>query len=199
MVQLPPTIRLPFENEIPKNIKVLKRWEASTQANIVAGYQLKQTPLNEDSNFQFYAQINVDNPQLWALCMHLVKSFPDQVTFIYGIAENTLCYKDFSSKTILLKNLISYQKELTQDPYIQWGLLHQSNEALTEVFVTPSKYIQFWGDDHSDFQTIMKQYGLQEIPKIEFIDAYPKITLSLQSLDNSALSSEELIEEIKRF
>ncbi|OJJ14431.1 hypothetical protein BKI52_42365 [marine bacterium AO1-C] len=197
MVLFPPTLRIPYKDELPKDITILNRWKASKQANIVAGYQLTPVPINEDSNFKFYAQINVNNQQLWTLFIALANELPEDVTLVFGIQDNELQYRDFSSKTALLKSLIFYQKELTQDPYFQWGLLYQSNEGLTEVFITPFKYLQFWGNDQSVFQSIMKQHGLEEIPNIDFIDAYLKITFSLQSIDNSTLDSEELMEKLK--
>lgn len=198
MLQFPPTIRLPLKSELPKNTGWLNRWKKSKKALIVPGYHMK-VPVTGDVPFRFYAQINVNYGDLWALLMDLVDELPEEVSLMYGLEDDALQYSNYTSKQGLIHQLKPYQKELTQDPRLQWGFFYQDEYSLTELLVAPCKYLQFWGNHKAHFRVIAEQYQLKEIPDIAFIDEYPKVTLSPQSLDSTVLSSEELIDRLGTF
>ena len=199
MLQFPPTIRLPLKSELPKNTGWINRWKKSKQALIVPGYNIQDNVTGNDIPFRFYTQINVNYGDLWALLMDLADELPEEVSLMYSLKDDALQYSNYTSKKELIHQLKPYQKELTQDPNLQWGFFYQDENSLTELLVAPCKYLQFWGNHKPRFRAILEQYHLKEIPDIAFIDEYPKVTLSLQSLDSTVLSSEELIDRLGTF
>lgn len=198
-LQLSKTIRFPNEDELPENNEsVLKRWEESKLANIVEGYTLtfKNTddPENSALGFMFYAEITIDNPKLWNLMLGLSKTLPNEVAFLFGHIDSDLNYGNYEDKDHVLDFISQYQYELTEDPFINFGLIYNDEETLMEIFVDESKYIKYWGVDDEWFTTIMVEFGLREVKGLEFVDEYPNVRESLSALNEKALDSKELIE-----
>ena len=104
---LPKTIRFPEENEVPMNSSVLERLRESKNANIVPGYVFKlkdDNPDNIDLPFEFYAEINIDNPQLWSLIITLSEeTLPENCALIFGYIDSEINYGFYENKFEILK------------------------------------------------------------------------------------------------
>ncbi|MEJ5105585.1 hypothetical protein [Chryseobacterium sp. MYb328] len=198
VLQLPKTIRFLNENELPgNNLPVFKRWEESKNANIVEGYTLTLKDNNPENNalgFRFYAEINIDNPKLWALMLALSETLPDEVAFLFGHVDFDLNYGNYQDKEGTLDFITQYQYELAEDAFINYGLIYHDEQTLIEVFVDESKYVKYWGVDEGWFRAIMEEFGLKEVKGLEFVDEYPKVREALTVLDEKALDSKSLIE-----
>ena len=171
---LPKTIRFPEENEFPMNSSVLERLRESKNANIVPGYVFKlkdDNPDNIDLPFEFYAEINIDNPQLWSLIITLSEeTLPENCALIFGYIDSEINYGFYENKFEILKYLEDYKTELIHDTLLIWGLIYHDNENLTEIYVDESKYLKYWGNNEEKFRNIMNQFNLSEIENLEFID-----------------------------
>lgn len=199
VLQLPKTIRFLNEDELPRNnASLLKRWEEGKAANIVEGYTLtfkdNKDPENGALGFRFYAEINIDNPKLWNLMLALSEILPDEVAFLFGHVDSDLNYGNYQDKESILDFITQYQYELTEDAFINFGLIYNDEETLVEIFVDESKYVKYWGVDEELFRAMMEEFGLKEVKGLEFVDEYPKIRESLSVLDEKALDSKSLIE-----
>lgn len=196
-LELPKTIRFLNEDEIPNNPSVLKRWEECKTTNIVQGYTFKLNENNTENEligFKFYCEINIDNSNLWNLVLALSKTLPDVAAVLFGHIDFDLNYGNYNEKTEILEFISKYKKELTQDTFINFGLIYNDDENLVEIFVDESKYIKYWGVNEEFFRKIMDDFNLKEIENLEFIDEYPKVREVLTRFDENAVASNTLIE-----
>ncbi|HCR77050.1 MAG TPA: hypothetical protein DIW37_11735 [Chryseobacterium sp.] len=198
-LEFPKTIRFLNEDEIPNNPSILKRWEESKIANIVQGYTFKLKENNsehESIGFDFFAEINIDNSNLWNLTVALSKTLPEVAAVLFGHIDFDLNYGNYEEKDSILKFINQYKKELTQDAFINFGLIYNDDESLVEIFIDESKYIKYWGVDEELFRKIMNDFELEEIKNLEFIDEYPKVREALTRFDENAIDSNLLIEKL---
>lgn len=198
-LEFPKTIRFLNEDEIPNNPSILKRWEESKTANIVQGYTFKlkeNNSENESIGFDFFAEINIDNSNLWNLIVALSKTLPEVAAVLFGHIDFDLNYGNYEEKDSILKFINQYKKELTQDTFINFGLIYNDDESLVEIFIDESKYIKYWGVDEELFREIMNDFKLEEIENLEFIDEYPKVREVLTRFDENAIDSNLLIEKL---
>lgn len=199
---LPKTIRFPEENEVPTNSSVLERLRESKNANIVPGYVFKpndDNPDNIDLPFEFYAEINIDNPQLWSLIITLSEeTLPENCALIFGYIDSEINYGFYENKFEILKYLEDYKTELIHDTLLIWGLIYHDNENLTEIYVDESKYLKYWGNNEEKFRNIMNQFNLSEIENLEFIDEYPKVRENINLHFENITETGELIETLRQ-
>ena len=199
---LPKTIRFPEENEVPMNSSVLERLRESKNANIVPGYVFKpkdDNPDNIDLPFEFYAEINIDNPQLWSLIITLSEeTLPENCALIFGYIDSEINYGFYENKFEILKYLEDYKTELIHDTLLIWGLIYHDNENLTEIYVDESKYLKYWGNNEEKFRNIMNHFNLSEIENLEFIDEYPKVRENINLHFENITETGELIETLRQ-
>jgi hypothetical protein len=199
---LPKTIRFPEENEVPMNSSVLERLRESKNANIVPGYVFKLKDDNHDNidlPFEFYAEINIDNPQLWSLIITLSEeTLPENCALIFGYIDSEINYGFYENKFEILKYLEDYKTELIHDTLLIWGLIYHDNENLTEIYVDESKYLKYWGNNEEKFRNIMNQFNLSEIENLEFIDEYPKVRENINLHFENITETGELIETLRQ-
>ena len=199
---LPKTIRFPEENEVPMNSSVLERLRESKNASIVPGYVFKpndDNPDNIDLPFEFYAEINIDNPQLWSLIITLSEeTLPENCALIFGYIDSEINYGFYENKFEILKYLEDYKTELIHDTLLIWGLIYHDNENLTEIYVDESKYLKYWGNNEEKFRNIMNQFNLSEIENLEFIDEYPKVRENINLHFENITETGELIETLRQ-
>lgn len=202
MIELPRTIRPARFDEIPKNSAAFERLQMIDNAKIVEGYSFKLKELDNEEHrkipFKFYSEININNSRLWDLIIALTDLLPDVSSLIIGDSDSEPNYCDYISKIDLIENLNKYKTELTKDAYLEWGIIYNDKEVLTEIFVPDSKYIKFWGVDIDGFKTIMTKFDLNQVDDLEFIDEYPKVREPLRLIENSIMDTNELINELKK-
>ena len=195
-LELPKTLRAPNIDEVPANSGVSERLEKRKTANIVEGYILHQkdnNPNHTDLEFNFYAEININNSNLWNLIKSLSNEMPETIAIIFGHEGSALNYGKYSSKEKTLSFLSRYEKEIVADTFIEIGLIFHSENELIEIFISESKYIKFWGINEKSFIQIMSDYNLQQIDNIEFVDEYPKVREALRLFDETAIETNDLI------
>lgn len=202
MIEFPKTLRPARVDEVPKNSSVLERLQKIANAKIIEGYtfQLKDVNNKENGNipFNFYAEININNSRLWDLIIALVELLPDVSALIIGHCDLEPNYGTYINKNDLIERISKFKEELILDTFIEWGIIYQDNVSLTEIFISDSKYLKFWGVDSKTFKEIMTKFNLEQINDLEFIDEYPKVRIPLKSLDNSVTNTSDLINELKK-
>jgi hypothetical protein len=199
MIELPPTLRAPRIDEVPKNSPAQEQLKQREKANIVQGYKLLQNNESEEQQkmpFNFYAEVNIDNSKLWELLISLSKELPDVASLIFGYEGEEPSYGDYLDKNELLIDLVEFKKEIVQDTFIDIGLIYSDEERLIEIYIPESKYVKFWGVDEESFRQIMYDFNLREIDNIEFVDEYPKVREPLTLFDKKAIPTDELIERL---
>jgi hypothetical protein len=200
-LELPITLRVPLLNEVPMDETVMAKIKKSETAKIVEGYNLKvkdNNPNHSNLEFEFYSEINIDNSRLWKLFIELTNFIPKEVVLLSGhIDDDEINYGNYSNKADIINFLNNYEKELTSDTFIKFGLLFHSDDQLVEIFVDETKYIKFWGSDRKKFEDILNNFGLENIEGLEFIDEYPKVRHPLILLDDTVLETDKLLEILK--
>lgn len=197
-LELPPTIRTARADEVTTpNEEILKRLKAREEASIVEGYRLQQNP-SADAPFRFFSEINIDNSRLWDLFRALVETMPAEVCPLYGhIDDEQPAYGQYMPKQGVLESLDRYQLELTQDGFLEFGVIYQDEEGLQEVFVKKAKYLQYWGVNEASFQKVMQAFGLREMEVLHFIDDFPLATEPLKMHHPEARDTEEVLKELQ--
>lgn len=199
MIELPPTIRPCRRDELPNNdLKLLEHWNKLKTAPVAEGYLISDKPVNDDLPYSFFAAINVDNSRLWQVILALTDTLPEMAAPLFGLGEDVLLYGDYTEKIQMLAGLSPHKKMLIQEPFIEWGIIYQTEEFVTEIFVPSAKYIRFWGMDKNQFKDIMHAHDLFEKPNIEFIDQYPRVKQPLFVFDNDAPEAKEFIQILEQ-
>jgi len=192
-LQLAPTIRTPRPDEVPQHQDILDKIELRQAANIVEGFTLRNDSSHQQL-FKFYSEINIDNSKLWDLFVTFLVQFPDEISFIYNhIDAETPTFSPYKDKFEILNVISSYELELTQDGFLEFGIIFHTNDYFEEVFVKKAKYLQYWGVHFQRFEEIMKTFSLKRIDDLNFIDEFPVVTESLQSHNAAAISTSDLI------
>lgn len=149
-LELPPTLRAPFRDEIPNNSIAGARLEELANAKIVEGYIIRDNEKNE-LPFKFFAEININNSKLWSLFTSLSDHLPNVVSCIYAFYRGDARFGNYLDKDAIMSTLGKFQVELVQDCFLEFGLIFHDNEKLVEVFVVEAKYVQFWGINKKAF------------------------------------------------
>lgn len=202
MIELPKTIRPARIDEVPKKSTALERLQLIDNAKIEEGYTFKLKEIKNEEHreipFEFYSEININNSRLWDLVICLTDLLPDIAALIIGYSESEPNYCNYIQKSELIENLKTYRAELIGDPFLDWGIIYQDKESLTEIFIPDSKYIKFWGVNIDRYKSILAEFGLKQVDDLEFIDEYPKVREPLRLFDNSIKDTNVLIEELTK-
>lgn len=198
-LRLPKTIRLATIEEVPDQKDIQECIQLSVNNNIVEGYRLTLNT-NKKIPYKFIAEINIDIDRLWALFKSMMMAMPEflsLVTAFRGDSPGDVRYSVYHDKYSLYNGLSKYEKELTSDVFIKFGVIHETPDYQELVLVTSSKYIEYWGMDIDHFREMMNNYSLYELPNLEFIDNYPIITSPLDFYEKDVLTSSELIKQLR--
>jgi len=186
MIEFSKTLRPARFDDVPKNSSTFERLKQIECAKIIEGYtfQLKNKDNEGHKNipFNFYSEVNINNSKLWNLVLALTEMLPDVSALIIGHSDSELNYGNYINKSELIEKLEVYKTELISDTFMEWGLIFQDTESLTEIFVSDSKYLKIWGVDVYSFRKIMSNFNLFQIDDLEFIDEYPKVREVLRLL-----------------
>ena len=200
-LELPITLRVPFPNEVPMDETVLANIKKSETANIVEGYTIKdkaENPEHANLEFEFYSEINIDNSRLWKLFIELTNFLPNEVVLISGhIGDDGINYGNYTDKKEIVNLLKKYEKELTSDTYLKFGLLFHTDEKLVEVYVDDTKSIKFWGSERKTFENVLQNFELTNVKDLEFIDEFPIVRHPLITIDDTVIDTVKLLEMLK--
>jgi hypothetical protein len=191
-LQLPPTIRTPGLDEVPRSPEIIQRIEERASANIVQGYTIQPNP-SDAFPYRFYAEVNIDNDNLWQLVKALAIQLPDEVSFIYGDYEHP-SFSKYMDKYKLFNFIEPYKTELTQDGFLEFGIIYQDKIYMEEIFVKGAKFIQYWGMDEQRFRKTLKDFQIDQVPGMKFIDEYPLVTEALRMHRQDVIEPSELMD-----
>jgi hypothetical protein len=177
-LEFPDGVRLARLEELPgPESRRSADWARVQCANIAPGYSLAES---NSPRFSGYAEINVNAPHIWAvfhdLCQSLLGPRATLVASEVDVEPVSLGSGDTCSIIAVLER---YKYQLSHDGFVQFGLICARDDAITEVFVAPTKHFKVWLNNEGNFRLIMDRYGLRKLSKLEFIDEYPRTTIAL--------------------
>ena len=195
-LELPVTIRTPRQDELPDDERTRQKLMEREAANIVQGFTLRQN-LSNDHPFKIYAEINVDNVNLWALFKALTLEFPEEVCLVYRHIDDEPSFGRYMGKSELMDQIQPFEFELTRDGFLEFGIIYQDEKSLQEIYIKKAKYIQYWGMNEAAFRKTLTDFEIYEIEDLNFIDEYPLATESLGSHFPEAIETMNLLEQLK--
>ena len=171
-------VRLATPDELPGPSDRRDELRAKIEAaSINAGFTLKAA---RDPLFRYYAEINVNAPDIWDLFCDLARGVLGESAVLL------MSFKDDEPRSIaeasvadILEALSVHAEQLTHDGYVQFGILTQAESELNEVFVTPTKHFRVWFNAERPFASIMTKHGLERAERLSFLDQYPRVTTRL--------------------
>jgi len=193
-LKLAPTISTPELEDTSSNSNFAKKVRMRDKANIIEGYTLV-TEFDSPKLYNFFSEINVDNGRLWDVVKALVSQFPDDVAFIYHHIDDEPVYGKYLDKYELINTLEKYKLELTQDGFLKFGIISNTEDFLEEVFVEKAKYLQYWGVNKEKFIETMNKNDLYYVKNLDFIDGYPLETRVLSYFQPNAIETIQLLKE----
>jgi hypothetical protein len=178
-LEFPDGVRLAQLEEIPgPEADRSAAWARVKQAYIVPGFTV--TDSLSDQRFGHYAEINVNASQIWALFCDLCAGLlSDPASLIASDADTEPCHILEGEVAKILNALEIYRYQLAHDGFLQFGLLNDRVEEVTEVLVTPTKHFKVWLNDAERFRSIMDKREIPERTNMEFMDEYPRVTTPL--------------------
>jgi len=193
-LKLPPTLAFPSREEVPKGYDIDLLDARRAAAQIEPGYVL--SPADGDKPFAFYARCNVDTDQLWDAFEAFSGDLPDVVGTILGFKDERPKVLPYSARADVVAQLRLYRRELTRDPFLECGLIHQAAGRTEEVFVTAAKYFRVWGNDVVRFKATAGRLGLDEIADLRFVDEFPLTSHALRFVEPDALHFTDVLEDL---
>jgi hypothetical protein len=194
-LRLPPTLASPREDEYPKtgyDVKAID--EARAAARIEPGYVL--TIPTEPKPFTFYARCNLHTDQLWAAFEAFAACLPDDVGLLLGFKDEAPLRVAYRRRDETMPTLRLYRRELSCDPFLECGLIHQVDGRTEEVYIASAKYLRVWGNDLSLFRGTASALGLEEIPELRFVDQFPLTSHALSVVEPGALRFTDVLDDI---
>lgn len=192
----PKGVRFPSEEEVPNREDKKSIINGYKNVKIKVGYILTET---KNDDYKYYAEINVSSPDIWDVFEKLSKDLiPELSAPILGIKdqEDELYYGPYANRDNLLNIFSNFKLELSNDGFIQFGLIHQVNKVTEEIFVNPSKHFSVWTDKKDKFLNVMEFFEISEYEELKFIDEYPRTTLF--TYEGMERNHNEVIAELKK-
>ena len=175
---LPDGVRLARRYELPLSGEArASAWARVVVANITAGFTITES---SDPRFSFYAEANVDGPQIWVVFRELCRTLlGPQTTLVLSEIDDEPSPVGSANVLAILNMLEPHRYQLINDGYLQFGLVDNRTDLVSEVFVNPTKHFSVWLNDEELFRSILQDFGIPEAEELEFLDEYPHTTTRL--------------------
>lgn len=148
--------------------------------------------------FTHYAEINVDAPRLWEVFSDLCNVLLDSpATFVVGGLDSELVPVGPVNVHASTQLLAQHQYQLAHDGFLQYSLVSDHDGKVTEIFVTPEKYLKVWMNDETTFRGVMARHEIGEASSLKFLDEFPRTTVALSPGAASVRPTESLIKYLQ--
>ncbi|MHB1922115.1 MAG: hypothetical protein ACYCOO_07745 [Chitinophagaceae bacterium] len=179
MLELPPTLRFPLPHELSHRTDLERELDPAHSPGWREGYRLIPNKTLQ-LPFKFSAEININNSRLWKLVLALSDHLPEQICCEYGLEDEQGRTTGYFPKSWVIQSLSLFQDELTQDGSLWFSLLSLSREALIEIKVTSTKYLQCSLNNSRTFIQGMEEFKLPERKDLVVRDEFPLIVEPLK-------------------
>ena len=191
-LKIPYVIRNPREIDISKEDSIYNSWKERQNIELVEGFVFFDNEDQKEINFDFYAEINVNNPNVWTLAKKLLGNLAGESYIVYNLHDEEIKYGDRLDISEIIQKLDNIESEIVNNCSIGLGIV-QDTTNLKEVFIDEAKFLKYWGSDEEYFRRIMNEFGLQEKAEMKFVDQFPKIVYDWNFVNENAMTNEEVI------
>ena len=105
---------------------------------------------------------------------------------IVGVKGEDPILGPYTTTAAALAALKPHARHLQHDGFLEFGLIYQVSGVTEEVFVRSVKYVQVWTNQPDRAAESFARLGLPEMPDLQFIDQFPRVSESLQTADGNA-------------
>jgi hypothetical protein len=178
----PRGVRFPLKEEIPGDPSdVIDR---IAEARITTGYVVNTA---EDQHFTTYIEANVHAPDVFETFRKLVFALmPDVAAPIIGIKDDEPVFGPYTDRVWAFNIFEPYADLLQNDGFLEFGVIHQSEQAFEEVFIDSTKYFKIWTNQRTIAEEVLQAAGIPPCETLQFIDEYPMVSLSLDENRHAA-------------
>jgi hypothetical protein len=178
----PTGVRFLRDDEFPRGYDAERRRIGS--ANITTGWVQKSV---EDLGYTAYFEVNVHAPRIWQVVRDIAEGIlPDAAAPIVGVKEEDPVLGPYTTRDAAIAVFEPFVEFLQHDGFIEFGLMFQRAGQTEEVFVESVKYLKIWTNQPATVQTILRRHGFPEVPDLQFIDDYPRVSESLRTAEGNA-------------
>lgn len=195
-LKIPYVIRQPNEIDIPKGDSTYNSWKERLSIELVEGYEFSENKNQKELNFDFYCEINVDNPKIWKLTKRLLENLKGEAYIVYNLHDDEIQYGEKNDISDIVQKLDKIESDILNNCSISLGII-QDSISLKEVFIDESKFLKYWGSDEVFFRNVMNEFAIKEKQEMKFVDQYPKIVYDWHFVNKEARTNEELIEYLE--
>lgn len=191
----PDGIRLAQRDELPGPAPSrAAAWARIQAAKIEAGFTIVKST---NPRFSFYTEANVNAPMIWVVFRDLCKALlGSRASLMMSEIDDDPAPLGSAGTLQILALLETHGYQLAHDGDIQFGLVREDTNVLTEVFVTPTKHFQVWFNDEKRLRGVLKVHDVPEMKTLEFIDQYPRTTTPLSRDQVSFTNPGEFVEYV---
>lgn len=158
--------------------------ERIARAQLTTGYVLRP---HSGAGFRAFFEANVHAPRLWYSFQSLAEALlPNVAAPIIGVKDEDPILGPYTTREAALAVLEPHAHYLQHDGFLEFGLIYQVAGVTEEVFVRSAKYLQVWTNYPDRATGTFARLGLPEVPKLQFIDEYPRVSESLQTPEGNA-------------
>ena len=155
----------------------------------------------ENQKYTHFLEVNIDADKIWDIFAKLVNGVLPNISYcILGFKDDSDndFLGEFMSTDAILEALSEYSYELTNDGYLTFGIAYYNDKILNEIYVSSFKYLKIWTENIDRVTEILKQFGLEENEKLNFIDEFPICSCALVPGENNGIRHySEVMENIK--
>lgn len=178
----PRGIRFPRKNEMPPgNEDALARIAG---AGINTGYVRND---EGSDSFSSYFEANVHAHNVFSVFKELAQSIlPEVAAPLIGIKEEGPTFGPYTDKQLAINVLEPHKELLQHDGFLEFGITFQYQGKIEEIFVASPKYFKIWTNQPELVARVFETAGIPECQKLEFIDEYPMVSMSIDKKGNAA-------------
>jgi len=167
-LEFPHGVRFPRENELPGDTSEAMARIAA--ANVTTGYVIEEAI---GQHFKTYIEANVHASKVFDTFRKLVVALlPEVASPLLGLKGEKPTFGPYTDREYAIAVFEPYIEPLQHDGFLEFGILHQSDFAFEEVFVTSPKYFKIWTNKGNIAESILQQAGIPKCETLEFIDNY---------------------------
>jgi hypothetical protein len=174
-LEFPRGVRFPRPDEVPGDrVEALRR---IADAQITTGFT--RTDVGKPG-YSAVFEANVHASRVWDVFRDLVEAIvPEVAAAIIGIKGEDPILGPYTSRAAALGALERYREPLQHDGFLEFGIIHQWRGRTEEVFVLHVKYLRIWTNAPDAVVQVLARHGLPEVPDLQFIDDYPRVSEAL--------------------
>jgi len=182
-LRFPRGVRFPRRDEIPGGGPP-DAFERLKDARITTGFVSRAF---DKQPGVVYFEANAHADRVWVLFKDLALAIlPAAAAPIIGVKEDEPVLGPYTTRDAAIAVFESFIETLQHDGFLKFGVMFQRRAMTDEVFVRSAKHLQVWTTQPEIVRSVFARHSLVEVPDLQFIDEYARVTETLSLPDGRA-------------